>query len=97
MHRSANDSSTHRIREAARQLNVGDRTLRRRMEQLGAFRPDGTTGRRRANPEWIRAGLLVEREEQFTHPHVGPQWYVRVEITTAGLDYLRQQRPHTAA
>lgn len=97
MHRSANDSSTHRIREAAHELNVGDRTLRRRMEELGAFKPDGTTGHRRANPEWIRAGLLVEREEQFNHPHCGPQWYVRVEITDAGMDHLRHQLKHNAA
>jgi hypothetical protein len=95
MHRSANDS-TYRIRDAARALHLGDRALRRRLEQLGAFKPDGTTGRRRANPEWIRAGWLVEREEQFTHPHVGPQWYVRVEITSAGLDHLRHQLNNAA-
>ena len=96
MHRSANDS-TYRIRHAARELQVGDRTLRRHLEAAGAFQRDGVTGRTRANPAWIREGLLVEREEQFTHPHVGPQWYVRVEITTAGLDHLRHQLKHSAA
>ncbi|MBM1145610.1 phage antirepressor KilAC domain-containing protein [Alcanivorax sp. ZXX171] len=95
MHRSANDS-TYRIREAARALGLGERHLRRQLDQLGAFQPDGTTGRRRANPAWIRDGLLVERQEQFNHPHVGLQWYVRVEITTAGVEHLRQQLSNAA-
>lgn len=102
MHRSANDSTDipyriYRIREAAGFLQMGDRTLRQRMEALGALQPDGTTGRKRANPEWVRQGLLIERHEQFRHPHCGPQWYVRVEVTPAGLDHLRQQLKHNAA
>ncbi|MCE7521940.1 phage antirepressor KilAC domain-containing protein [Alloalcanivorax xenomutans] len=82
-------SKSYRFREAARLLGITQRDLRRRLERLQALQPDGVTGAPRAHPNWLTSGYLVERQEQYQHPHVGPQWYVRIEITEAGLARLR--------
>lgn len=91
------DDRPYRFKVAARRLGTTEAFLRQRLAQLGALQRDGVTGARRASEDWVERGLLVEVERQFNHPATGWRWYVRIEITARGLDYLRYVIHDTAA
>jgi len=71
---------TYRIKQAAQRLGTKPSQLREQLRAMGAITED-----ERAHPAWVREGWLKEEHKQYCHPVVGWAWFIRIDITEAGL------------
>lgn len=83
----------YRVATVGRILDIGERSIFKRMRDLGCIGSDNRPAR------WAEEqGLLVQEERQFRWPHRnGENSYYVTLVTQQGLDWLREQLKGQAA
>lgn len=69
-----------RLSAAAPRLGITEKSLRKKLQHLGAITSQGT-----AHPNWVREGWLQQEDFQYYHKSMGWRWASRIDITEAGL------------